>query len=45
MIGEGDATGAAHAIAAAGANPCVNQAGADYLTNLQAPAADARCAG
>lgn len=36
--------GDGHTIAAAGANPCVNQAVADYLTNLQTPAPDTRCA-
>lgn len=36
--------GAGHTIAATGANDCVNQVVADYLTTLQPPAAGARCA-
>ncbi|OZM71085.1 alpha/beta hydrolase [Amycolatopsis antarctica] len=36
--------GDGHTMAAAGANPCVNQAVADYLTTLKTPATDARCA-
>lgn len=36
--------GDGHTIAAAGANPCVNQAVADYLTTLQTPDPDTRCA-